>query len=118
MVRSRNLCHRCELGGGMFGWMAVQQEINTVKRHDQMMSKLPRLSGDQVHPACMTVNRDPILFVVFLLREFFWERHYQLARSRQRRRRHRIGKHWNRAPVPPNNSTRLLLLSLWLKSRG
>jgi hypothetical protein len=66
----------------------------------------------------MTVNRDPIRFVVFLRREFFWERHYQLARSRRRRRRHRIGKHSNRAPLPPNNSTRLLLLSLWSKSPG
>jgi hypothetical protein len=102
----------------MFGWMAFQQQINTVKRHDQMMSKLPRLSGDQVHPVCMTVNRDPIRFVVFLLREFCWERHHQLARSRRRRRRHRSRKHSNCAPLAPNKSMRLLVISLRPKSRG
>ena len=42
IVRSRYWCFQDEPGGGMSGWMAVQQQRAMVRMQNQRMSRVPR----------------------------------------------------------------------------
>lgn len=48
---SRNCAHRLSDNAGIFGQTVVQQQRIMVKRHERIISIVPRPFGDDVHPA-------------------------------------------------------------------